>query len=87
VENRGMLPFPTAMGRKNQHVPPAVVQVKGDVDFLEGKDWTPVQAVDRKSVKKLTWLLRAGKTATVDIILTSPNAGGERKQLKIGGAS
>ena len=25
VENTGYLPFPTAMGRKNQHVPPAVV--------------------------------------------------------------
>ena len=29
VENTGYLPFPTAMGRKNQHVPPAVVTLDG----------------------------------------------------------
>ena len=29
VENTGYLPFPTAMGRKNQHVPPAIVRLGG----------------------------------------------------------
>ncbi len=87
LENKGYLPFPTAMGKKNRHVPPAVVQLKGDVDYLEGKDWTPVQSLEGKKVKKLSWLLRAGKSADVEILLTSPNAGGDRKQIKIGGAS
>ena len=87
LENRGYLPFPTAMGKKNERVAPAVVQVKGTVDFLEGKDWTPVAAVGGKAVKKLTWLLHSDRPGTLDIILTSPNAGGDRKQIKIGGAS
>ncbi len=87
LENKGYLPFPTAMGKKNERVPPAVVQVKGTVDFLEGKDWTPVASLGGKAVKKLTWLLHSDKPVSLDISLTSPNAGGDRKQIKIGGAS
>ncbi len=86
IGNEGYLPFPTAMGRKNRHVPPAVVQIKGEVDFLEGRSWTPVQSVGGKAVKKLTWLVRTDKPVNLDVLLTSPNAGGDRKQIKIGGA-
>ncbi len=87
VENRGMLPFPTAMGRKNSHVPPAVIQIEGAVDYLEGKDWTPLQSLGGKKVKKLTWLLRTPQATSLNITLSSPNAGGEKKTIKIGGAS
>ncbi len=87
LSNDGYLPFPTAMGKKNQHVPPAVVQVIGNVAFLEGRDWTPVNSLAGKSVKKLSWLLHADKPASVEILLTSPNAGGDKRTIKIGGAS
>ncbi|MCD6200600.1 MAG: hypothetical protein J7K46_02195 [Bacteroidales bacterium] len=85
IENKGYLPFPTAMGKKNRHVPPAVVQLKGQVDFLEGRDWTPVQSLGGKAVKKLSWLIRADKSTILDVTLESPNAWGDRKQIKIGG--
>ncbi len=87
ITNEGYLPFPTAMGKKNKHIPPAVVQVKGPVQFLEGRDWTPVQSVAGKQAVKLTWLLHADRPAEITLQLTSPNAGNDRKTIKVGGAS
>ncbi|MEJ2110108.1 MAG: hypothetical protein P8Z37_09390, partial [Acidobacteriota bacterium] len=37
MQNSGELPFPTAMGRRNQHVGPAVLTIEGDLAYSVGE--------------------------------------------------
>jgi hypothetical protein len=86
VENRGYLPFPTAMGKRNQHVPPAVVTVKGaGVTLLSGRERTSVNDVGGSGAVKLQWLIAAGKPATLDIVLESATAWNDTAAVRVGG--
>jgi len=88
VENTGYLPFPTGMGRKNLHVPPAIVTLAGkDVTFLQGRARTTVNAVDGLKNVKLEWLVQVPPTlAGIDVTLESANAGGDTGRIALGSA-
>ncbi len=88
VENTGYLPFPTGMGRKNLHVPPAVVTLAGkDVTFLQGRSRTTINAVDGLKNVKLEWLVQVPPTvAGIDVTLESANAGGDTSRIALGSA-
>jgi len=88
VENAGYLPFPTAMGRKNQHVPPAVLTLAGrDLTFLQGRSRTPINGVDGLRSVKLEWVVQAPPTlAGIDLTLESANAGGDAGRIALGSA-
>ncbi|NOY37603.1 MAG: hypothetical protein GXO83_08505 [Chlorobi bacterium] len=86
VENKGYLPYPTAMGKRDKHPGPVVVTIDGNnLTFLEGRKRTPVQTVAGLKAVKLSWLIQSEKPGTLNISLTSPSAGSDRKQIKIGG--
>lgn len=87
VENTGYLPFPTAMGRKNQHVPPAVVVLGAkDLTFLSGHARTAVNAIDGGRSVKLEWLVQAPPAlASIDVSVESANAGGDTGRIGLGG--
>jgi hypothetical protein len=88
VENSGYLPFPTAMGRKNLHVPPAIVILAAkDVTFLQGRARTPVDAIDGLGNVKLEWVVQVPPTlAGIDVTLESANAGGDTGRIALGSA-
>jgi hypothetical protein len=87
VENSGALPFPTAMGKRNQQVPPAVVTLKAvGLTLLSGRTRMPIRDIDAKKSVKLTWLVQAAKPAVVDVLLESANAWSDAAQIKLGGA-
>jgi hypothetical protein len=88
VENTGYLPFPTAMGRKNQHVPPAIVTLAAkDLTFLQGRPRTPVNGIDGLRSVKLEWVVQAAPTvAGIDVTLESANAGGDTARIALGSA-
>jgi hypothetical protein len=92
VENTGYLPFPTAMGRKNQHVAPAVLLFGGKegakgVTFLSGRARTPIDAVDGGRSVKLEWIVQVPPAVTaVDLSLTSPTAWGDTGRIAFGAA-
>ncbi len=87
VENRGYLPFPTAMGKRNQHPRPAVLILKGaGVTLLSGRERTPVLEVGGGASVKLRWLVHADKPAQIDLVLESPNAWNDAAQIRLGGA-
>ncbi len=91
VENAGYLPFPTAMGRKNLHVPPAIVLLGGkggakDVTFLSGRTRTTIDAIDGGRSAKLEWLVQVAPTKTgIDVAVESANAGGDTGRINLGG--
>lgn len=89
VENAGYLPFPTAMGQKNQHVAPAIVTVSTKagltgVTFLSGRPRTTVNAIDGGRSVKLEWLVHVPPTVTsFDLALESANAWGDARSISL----
>jgi hypothetical protein len=92
VENAGYLPFPTAMGRKNRHIPPAVLLFGGKdgakgVTFLSGRARTPVNDIDGGRSVKLEWVVQVPPTfAGADLTLESPTAWGDSGRIAFGPA-
>ncbi|RLD77590.1 MAG: hypothetical protein DRJ10_11670, partial [Bacteroidetes bacterium] len=85
VENKSFLPFPTAMGKKNGHVQVAVLELAGKMEVLSGKKRTPIRNLDGNSIVKYSWLVQSDTNQNIQIKLSSANAGGDSKQLKLGG--
>ncbi len=86
VENGSYLPFPTAMGERNEQPAPAVIELDGkDISLLSGKKRTPINSIAGLKVKKLSWLIETEKGVNLNVKLSSVFAWGDEKQIKIGG--
>jgi len=86
IENPSYLPFPTAMGKRNQQPAPAILTIDNDdITILSGKKRTPIQDLAGFETKKFTWMIQSDRNTTLEIQLTSVNAWGDQKQIKIGG--
>ena len=86
IENKGYLPFPTAMGKRNKIPAPAVITIEGSgIEFLSGIKRTPLHDLAGNKSVKLTWLVKAGRKGTLTINLISKQAGSDSKQINIGG--
>jgi hypothetical protein len=85
VENRGFLPYPTAMGGKNRQPAPVVVILEGEnLQLLEGYARTPLGDIGGNQVKKLTWTIKTDKKA-LKAHIESPLFDATVRQIKIGG--
>jgi hypothetical protein len=86
VQNAGELPFPTAMGKRNQHVGPIVVTVGGNgLTFLSGRRRSTINDLDATKSVKLTWLVQSEKPQTLPLTLESPNAWSDTAEVRLGG--
>ncbi len=85
VENKGILPYPTAMGAKNKQPAPVVVILEGEnLEILEGYKRTPMGDIGGNQVKKLTWTIKTDKKM-IKAHIESPLFDATVKQIKIGG--
>jgi hypothetical protein len=86
VENKGVLPYPTAMGSRNKQPAPVVVVLEGEkLVFLEGYQRTPLGDIGGNQVKKLTWTIKTEKNTVLKAHIESPIFNATVKQIKIGG--
>jgi hypothetical protein len=86
VENAGYLPYPTAMGRRNNRNLPVIVTLEGkDFTIMEGKKRSLVRAVDSYAAQPVRWLVRAEKPVKAELKATTQMAGGDAKTLDLGG--
>ncbi len=84
--NQGYLPYPTAMGRRNNRIPPVVIQIQGPgIKIVEGKKRALVKNLDGFQAKKVKWLIYKAKPGTITLTLTTPMAGGDARTLNLGG--
>ena len=85
VENTAYLPFPTAMGKRNEQPAPAIVLLEGEgFTLLSGYDRTPLEELGGFSRRKLTWLVRAERDTELTIRLTSKQAGNDETNVRLG---
>lgn len=84
VANNGELPYPIAMGQRNNQPAPLVLVLDGDFELLEGRMRTPIGSIGGNQVKKLSWLIKSGKkelSAKIESAVFTDVV----KQIKIGG--
>lgn len=87
VENTGSLPFPTAMGKRNQQPAPAIVTLKiAGAKLLSGKARTPIKELGARKATKLKWLVQANRTEVIRVALESASAWNDAAEVKVGGA-
>jgi len=86
-ENRGLVPYLTAMGGRNRQPAPVVVVLEGEnLEILEGYQRTPLGDIGGNQVKKLTWTIKTDKK-TLKAHIDSPLFDATARQIKIGGKS
>ena len=84
VSNENYLPFPTYMGDRNKHVPPAVLLIEGKgVEMISGKARTPFDFLGGNKTKEFRFMLKASKGTNLQLKLSTPNAGADTKQIKL----
>ena len=86
VENAGYLPYPTAMGRRNTRIIPAIVTLEGkDFDIVEGKKRSLIPAIDGNSAQPVRWLVHAEKPVKIEVRTSTTIAWTDAKTLDLGG--
>jgi hypothetical protein len=71
VENSGYLPFPTAMGGRNNRRAPAVITLTGDnFTLLEGLKRTAIKEIGGGQTRLLKWIIRSqsGQEPSVNLL-------------------
>jgi len=85
-ENKGILPYPIAMGTRNRQPAPVMISLEGEgIEFLEGFNRTPLGEIGGNQVKKLTWMVKAERKSDLNIRVDSPAFGSTVRQIRIGG--
>ncbi len=86
IENKGVLPYPTAMGSRNKQPAPVIVILEGEnLEFLEGYKRTPLGDIGGNQVKKITFTIKTDKKTMLKAHIESVSFNQEIKQIKIGG--
>ncbi len=87
IENKGGLPYPTAMGQRDQRLLPVIVTLGGgDFDLVQGKARSLVQAVPAQGSKLVTWIIRTSKPFKLEIKAETQTAWGDARTVDLGGA-
>ena len=86
VENIGFLPYPTAMGIRNQRIPPVVVALKdGNFKIIEGKKRNLIKEVKGHSTQMTQWIIYAKNPIRLNLELQTSNAWTDTKTVNLGG--
>jgi hypothetical protein len=87
IENKGGLPYPTAMGQRNQRLLPVIVTLGGgDFEIVQGKKRSLVPAVPAQGAKPVTWIVRTAKPLKLEIKAATQTAWGDVRTVDLGGA-
>jgi hypothetical protein len=87
VENKGGLPYPTAMAGRNNRILPVIVTLAGQgFDIIEGKKRSLVQAVPAYGSRPVTWIVRAAKPVKIEVKAETQIAWGDSRSVDLGGA-
>lgn len=87
IENAGDLPYPTAIGARNQRILPVVVTLGGDgFEIAQGKTRSLVSAIPARGAQAVTWIVRAAKPVKIEIKAETRIAWSDARTVDLGGA-
>lgn len=86
ISNEGKFHFPLAIGTRNKVPPPAVVKLSAKgIEFLQGKENTPLGSIDAGKKQKLSWLIRSTLSDELNLSIDPVNARGSEIIINLGG--
>ncbi len=87
VENTGMLPYPTAMGKRNNRILPVVVTLEGgEYSLVEGKPRMLIKSIDGYKSGKVSWIIRAEKVKSLTVKASTRIAWADSAVVTLGGS-
>lgn len=69
ISNNGTLPYPTAMGYRNNKPAPVILKLNGKVDLLSGKKRTTVPTLKAGETIKISYLISKTKEKEIELQL------------------
>ncbi len=88
ITNQGKFDFPMAMGDRNKVPAPAIVILQGTgLEFLQGKERTPLGSIEAGKKQKISWLIRTSKSDQIEVNIHSVNARGSKTIINLGGTN
>jgi len=86
AENSGYLPYPCAMGVRNQRVLPVIIELDGsDFSLIEGRKRMTIPEIAGHGAKAVSWIVRAATPVSLTVRIVTANAGSARRAIKLGG--
>lgn len=86
VTNNGFLPYPTAMGEKNERITPVILTVQGNgIKILEGKKRSSIKSIKGMASKSVKWLIYSANPVKLNIKSLTDNATDDLKVVILGG--
>jgi len=86
LENTGTFPYPTAMGKRNQRILPAILTLDGPgLQVVEGKKRSLVQSVQGKGAAPTTWIIRVDKPVKLELNAETQTAWRDSRSIDLGG--
>lgn len=87
VENSSYLPYPTAMGQRNNRIVPVIVTITGkNFKILEGKKRSLIKSIGGHQTKMISWIVQARKPVKLDLKASTRIAWKDTKSINLGGA-
>lgn len=86
VENSGYLPYPTAMGKRNNRILPVIVTLDGEIDILEGKKRSLIKSFGENKSQEISWLIHAKKPVQIEVLAKTNIAWKDSKTITLGGS-
>ncbi len=84
VENPNYLPYPTAMGERNNQPAPVVLILNPEgIEFLSGKSRTPIKSVRGLQSVKNSFMIKVNKGNSIKVNLESKFAGNDSIEIKL----
>jgi len=89
VGNSGLIPYPTAMGRRNNRIGPVTAVLSGSgLKIVEGKKRSLIKSIGGHSVQMVEWLVQVDQPVTLQLKVHSTTAWSDSASvdLRAGGA-
>ncbi|MBD3414501.1 MAG: hypothetical protein GF421_08740 [Candidatus Aminicenantes bacterium] len=85
IQNSGYLPYPTAMGQRNNRILPVAVTLEGEIEILEGKKRSLIKSFEKNNSQEVSWLIHAQKSSEIKIHANTRMAWKDSKTIFLGG--
>lgn len=86
IENTGYLPYPTAMGKRNNRILPVIVTIDGkNFRIVEGKKRSLIKGIEGNKTQIVSWIIYAENPVKLKLKAFTSIAWQDTKQIELGG--